>query len=105
MTVDLALEYIPRRMQELGYGCEYHIRFRHFRLLPGAVEKLAAFNQLFILVEPPEDVTVESDTGLFNVAEDGSNEMQYEHRGNITITNNSALSAHTRMIQVIPKYQ
>ena len=34
MTVNLALEYIPRRMQELGYRADYYIRFRHFVLQP-----------------------------------------------------------------------
>ncbi len=105
MTIALALEYIPRRMQELGYACNYHLRFRHLRLSPGQSRQMTGYNQLVILVEPAYDVTVESDTGFFNMANDRTEELQYEHRGNINITNNSALSSHVRMIQVIPKYQ
>ena len=34
MTIELAIEYIPRRMKALGYGNDYNIRFRHFVLQP-----------------------------------------------------------------------
>jgi len=103
MTVDLAIEYIPRRMCELGYGSSYSLRFRHLRLEPGEVRIEPAYSQLIILVEPPGDVRVESNTGLFDLSEDLSNELQYEHQGEIIITNLSASSGHLRFIQVIPK--
>ncbi|WP_257574605.1 hypothetical protein [Hydrobacter penzbergensis] len=55
-------------------------------------------------MEPPDDVRVESKMGLFDLSEENINELQYEHRGFLNITNLSALTSHLRMIQVIPKY-
>lgn len=103
MTVNLALEYIPRRSCELGYGTLYYIRFRHLLLKPGETRRLSAFGQLFILVEPPNDVRVESNVGIFDLSETMTNELQYEHQGEIIVTNLSPVSSHARFIQVIPK--
>jgi hypothetical protein len=102
MTVNLAIEYIPRRMRELGYADDYHLRFRHIFLQPAEQRVLTSYGQLFLLVEPPDDVRVESDLGLFDLSELGVDEYQYEHRGTITITNLSGLPSHVRFIQVIP---
>lgn len=102
MTINLALEYIPKRIAELGYK-GYHIRFRHFVLQPGEEKFVSAFVHLFYLIEPSNDIKVESDTGLFDLSEDRINELHYEHRGEIYIQNLSPLINHLRMIQVIPK--
>ena len=64
MTTDLALEYIPRRMKELGYGDNYSIQFRHFVLPVMAVINENFPNQLLILIEPSEAIAVKSDTGI-----------------------------------------
>lgn len=103
MTTELALDYIPRRMCEMGYGKHYMIRFRHLRLGPAEERRMHGYNQLYILVEPPDDVTVESDNGYFDVSDDRTNELQYEHQGEIVIVNLSPFSNHVRFIQVIPK--
>ena len=103
MTVNLALEYIPRRMAELGYGCEYHLRFRHLKLGTLETIQLNAFNQLIILLEPPNDVRVESDTGVFDLSDYLLNEIQYEHRGMVKIINQMVMTGNIRFIQVIPK--
>jgi len=102
MTAGLALEYIERRMDELCRQ-DYHLRFRHLRLQPSETRTLLAHIDLFILIEPPTDVRVQSDVGVFDVTEDGANELQYEHRGTIQVTNYSIFASHVRFIQVIPK--
>lgn len=102
MTANLAIEYIARRTRELGQ-CDYHIRFRHLRLRPGEQRTVSLYRGLFILVEPPTDVRVESDTGIFDLSEDLVNELQYEHQGTIVVTNLSVFANHIRFIQVIPK--
>lgn len=104
MTIALALEYIPRRMKELGYGAEYYIRFRHFVLQPNEKLDIDAYNQFYILVEETSDVSVASDFGLFDIAEDNINEQTYEHQGAIEITNYADRINHLRFIQVIPKH-
>ena len=91
-------------MEELGYGQqEYHLRFRHIRL--GSVETilLKAYDQLILLLEPPHDVRVESDTGVFDLSDYLLNEMQYEHRGSVKIINQIAVLGNIRFIQVLPK--
>ena len=95
MTINLALEYIPRRMQELGYKADYYIRFRHLLLQPNEEQTIDAFNQFYYLVEEAENVRVESTT----------NEMQYEHQSKIHITNYLSGINHLRFIQVIPKHK
>jgi hypothetical protein len=105
MTIALALEYIPRRMKELGYGSDYYIRFRHFVLQPTEKIEVDAYNQFFILVEEATDVSIVSDFGLFDIAEENTNEQTYEHQGTIAITNSADRINHLRFIQVIPKHK
>ena len=105
MTVELAIQYIPKRMEELGYGNDYTMRFRHFVLQPKERIKIHADNQLFVLIEPNDAVGVKSDFGLYDVAAINTNEMQYEHQGNIRIRNDASITQHVRFIQLIPKRQ
>lgn len=103
MTTNLALEYIGRRMCELCHGDEYHIRFRHFVLQSAEERAIPAYGQLFILIEPPANLRVESDTGMFDTNYGSANELQYEHQGEIFIANLSPVILHVQFIQVIPK--
>ncbi len=105
MTAALALEYIPRRMKELGYEANYYLRFRHFVLQSGEKLQVDAYNQFFILVEESSDVSVISDFGLFDISESNTNEQTYEHQGLIEITNSADAINHVRFIQVIPKHK
>lgn len=101
MTINLALEYIPRRMKELGYGKAYHIRFRHLLLQAQQILDLDATNQIYLLVEEVEDISVQSDSGTFDLSLSNINEFQYEHQGRITIENQSTQTRHVRFIQII----
>ncbi len=103
MTTDLALEYIPRRMKELGYGDNYTLRFAHLVLQSQEVRQLEASCEFFILVEEPQNVTIDSDMGIFDLGYSATNELQYEHQGIITITNYGNAIVNVRFIQVIPK--
>lgn len=102
MTSDLALDYIKRRMEEMGYGTKYLIRFRHILLKVSEVREITAYNQIFLLIDPMHTIRIESDVGLFDVNEDHANEMQYEHRGRIRITNLSLSPTNARFLQAIP---
>ncbi len=104
MTTEFASDYIQRRMCELGYGSSYTLRFRHLVLQPGEKRNLSVQNQLFVLVGPLCDLRIESNTGVFDLSEDQANELQYEHSGDVYITNQSLFINHTRFIQVIPKF-
>jgi hypothetical protein len=102
MTSDLALEYISRRMKEMGYGMDYLIRYRHVLLKVNEVREIVAYNQIFLLIEPIQNIRIESDVGLFDLTEDHANEMQYEHRGRIRIANLSLSLTNARFLQAIP---
>jgi hypothetical protein len=99
MTIAFALEYICRKM----CNCEYSLNFRHLVLQPKETRSFPAHNQSALLIEPSCDVRVESDTGIYDLSEDLANELQYEHSGDILITNYSMFLNHIRFIQVIPK--
>ena len=102
MTSDLALEYISRRMNEMGYSKNYLLRFRHILLKVSEVREITAYNQIFLLIDPMATIRIESDVGLFDVNEDHANEMQYEHRGRIRATNLSLSTTNVRFLQAIP---
>lgn len=102
MTQALALEYIPRRMKELGVNDDYSIRFRHFMLKSEETIVIEADNQFFILTEETTSITITSEMGYYDLSEALSNEQSYEHQGTITLKNNSSYTVHLRFIQVIP---
>jgi hypothetical protein len=101
MTGELALEYIRRRMAEMGYK-DYLLRFRHLLLRVNETREIIGYNQIFMLVEPAQDIRIESDVGVFDVNEDHANELQYEHRGRIKTTNLSLSPTNVRFLQAIP---
>ena len=101
MTVEFALEYI-RRTICVG---DYSLNFRHLVLQPAEQRDMQAHNEVLLLIEPTKDVKVESDHGLYDLTETLANEMQYEHTGDVRITNHSIFINHVRFIQVIPKNQ
>lgn len=103
MTINLALEYIPRRMAELGHK-NYHIRFRHLVLPALESVEIEAYNHIYLLVEEASDVQVSSELGVFDLSLENSNEMQYEHQALIKITNYAIVTRHIRFIQVIPSF-
>lgn len=104
MTSDLALDYIRKRMYEMGYN-NYLIRFRHLLFRANEVRELTGYNQVYILIEPTANVRIESDVGLYDLSDDHANELQYEHRGLIRITNLSSIINNIRFIQAIPVNQ
>lgn len=104
MNQYLALEYIAERMRELGFENRYSLRFKHLRLQPSETLKLKGSpQQLYVLVEPAEEIRVESHKGIFDLSDDRINELQYEHSGSLTIINQSLLINDVKMVEAIPK--
>ncbi len=104
MTIEFALAYIPRRMIELGVGNNYMLKFRHLIVKPLEELQIPAYNQFYILVDQPQEVSITSEFGIFDLLETNSNEIIYEHQGLITIKNNSTDYYRIRFVQVIPKH-
>ena len=105
MTTSFALEYIPRRMQELGIANNYLLKFRHFVIQPSDSLIIDSYNQYFLLVDSESELTVSSEFGNYDLLDTGINEQQYEHQGKITIANTSKILKHIKFIQVIPRHQ
>jgi hypothetical protein len=104
MTEGLAIELAKRKMEELGNGENYLVRLRHFQIAPVSKVELKADNELFILIAPDEQVKVFSKAGVYNILDNKINEMQYLHRGNICIINQSTKTfIQVKFLQVIPK--
>lgn len=104
MTTNFALEYIPRRMQEIGVNNNYLLKFRHLVIQPNDVVIVDAYNEYFLLVQAGNDLNVKSEFGVYDLFDTGINEQQYEHQGKITITNTSKILKHIKFIQVIPRH-
>jgi hypothetical protein len=105
MYLAFALDHIPRRMRELGFGDSYLTRYRHFLVEDQKVIEINADNQYWFFIEP-ENMHIESERGVFDLADISINIQQHEHSGKIIIAN---LAAKTDLwvlfIQVIPQHK
>lgn len=104
MNTGFAIDYIPRRMRELGFH-EYLTRWRYFQIDAGASLHIDADNEFFILINPNRNISVRSKFGVFDLSDNAINEMQYEHRGKIDVMNNSRTVLMVLFIQVIPNHK
>ncbi len=105
MKEGTAIEIIERKMCEMGQK-NYLIRYRHFQVHPGETLIVQATNQFFALIAPSTPIKVESKAGIYDLEDAGINEMQYLHRGKITIENTSQKQiAHIKFIQAIPTHK
>lgn len=102
MVKELISEYIRSRMEKLNYGTDYYIDFRHIVLQPGQHKDIEAYNELYVLVEPVDNVNVKSDFGMFDLSFDRIDELQYVHQGFISIHNYAPTLSHVQFVQVIP---
>lgn len=103
MNFELALEYIARRMAELGYGTNYHIRLRYLTLSAIETKILEAFNQLIIIIDAAYNLKIESEMGVFDWTDYNIKDFLFEHTGLITLTNKQEGPVRLQYIQVIPK--
>lgn len=104
MNIAFALDYIPRRMKELGHGENYLTRYRHVRVEDKATVKIKATNQLLLFITPEDlGVVVKSTRGVLNLTDYSINEQQHEHSGLVEITNNTGQNIYALFIQVIPQ--
>jgi hypothetical protein len=86
----------------MGNGKNYLLRFRHLLLQGSETRELTAYNQVLILIEPANNIKIESDVGVYDLNESFANELQYEHRGRIKILNLSPVPTNVRFLQAIP---
>lgn len=104
MTEGTAIEIAKKMMLELGIGDDYIFRYRHFQIAPQKEVKIKGYNELYILLHPEADLKAYSKAGIYNIQDKGINEMQYVHRGYITLINQGkGAYLQVKVLQVIPK--
>lgn len=101
MELVFALDYIPRRMKELGFE-DYAVRYRHIRVLDKSSMTIEGQNQIWLAINPSTLLTIRSKAGIFKWNDKSINEQQYEHRGKITVVSDSSAVIYQLFIQVIP---
>ncbi|NOQ75641.1 MAG: hypothetical protein GQ574_26775 [Crocinitomix sp.] len=102
MNEGTAITIAEHKMKELGVGDNYILRYRHFRLDPNEVREIKGENHLYILTYPFNDIKISSKAGVYDLKDDGINELQYVHRGVIRIENKSGVRLDAKFIQAIP---
>ncbi len=106
MNTDLALALIESRMRDMGHKQEdYYMNFKHCVLQSGEIREIEAYNEFYFLEHDPDDVNIRSDFGFYDLSNAKSNELKYEHQGQITLQNLSSLTNHVRFIQVVLKHK
>lgn len=104
MNIAFALDYIPRRMKELGYGENYLTRYRHVRVEDKSSITINAYNQLLLFISPEGlNINIKSSRGIYNLSDYTINEQQHEHSGAVAISNNTGQDQYMVFVQVIPK--
>ncbi len=101
----LAIEFARNKMQELGIGNRYLLRYRHLQLDPSHNLTLEGENDVWILLNQYPYARVISRTGIYDMQDKDINEMQYVHSGNVFITNTDKVQLHIKFLQVIPIHQ
>jgi hypothetical protein len=100
MTEQFILQYVPLRIQQLGYS-NYHLRPRDLIIEAGGKVELPAYNELFFIVGEPPGVIVESDYGVYDSTDDPVLESIHVHKGEIKISNPGIEKRRIKLIQVI----
>lgn len=104
MTEGLAIEIAKQMMQEQGVGDQYIFRFHHYQIAPLRKLEIKGHNELIILIRPDQQLKAYSKAGIYNLLDTRINEMQYLHRGIVTLINQSKeMQLQVKLLQVIPK--
>ena len=86
MNIAFALDYIPRRMNELGYGENYITRYRQISLDTKFPTVINAYNQLLLFIDPVDGIQVKSKRGVLNYSDTTVTEQQHEHSGKVVVS-------------------
>lgn len=103
MDSTLAIQIRNDRIKALGGEQNCFLQFRPFILDANQTIRLDGPNQFFILVADNSEITIYSDFGIYDISNPVTNEITYEHQGEIIITNFSPYRSHVQFYQIIPK--
>jgi hypothetical protein len=100
MSEQFILDFIPRRIEELGYK-DFKIRYRDFLVEENSSKTILAYNSLYFLAGDPQGVVIESYYGLYDTINFEAEDNIHQHRGEIVITNPGTDKKRIKFIQVI----
>ncbi len=100
VRAELILGYLPHRIKQLGFS-QYNIRYRDFLVAAETTKELSAYNELYFIVDSPQDLKVESDYGIYDTTGEYVSENTHQHRGAVKITNPTDTARKIEFIQVI----
>lgn len=100
MSEDFAIRYAPRRVRERGFS-RYRLVFQDLNLKKRQHIELAAYNEIWFLVEADSGICVSSDYGEYNYRNKNLSENIHEHADWIIIKNTVNEPQKVRFIQVI----
>lgn len=96
MQAELIIPFIERRVRELGFT-RYILEYEQLELAGQSTQTLSAYNNLYVLVDTPKFLAIESDLGRYN--QGGKN--IHEHRGLISLTNRDTNPIWVSFVKVI----
>ncbi len=103
MTEELAIRYAPQRVQERGFET-YRLVFQDLNLEPKQELQLAAYNEIWFLIEADSGISISSDYGEYDYNNPKLSENIHEHADWIEVKNQSDESKKVKFVQVILKY-
>lgn len=102
MTEELAIRYAPQRVQERGFQT-YRMVFQDLNLEPKQEIQLAAYNEIWFLIEAESGISISSDFGEYDYNNPKLSENIHEHADHIEIKNQSDELKKVKFIQIILK--
>lgn len=103
MTTDYVLAYVPRKMRELGVNENYALAFRELVIKPNGEITIDAQGQYYFFVGGfTSNVSIKSETGVYDLTISSINESIHEHTGKIKITSRTSEILHLQFVVVIP---
>jgi|GEM_PF-445131 len=103
MTSEFVLAYVARKMRELGVGDNYTLAFREMIVGKTETITISAPDHFYYLIDGfVPQLRITSDMGFYDLEEPGTNELQHEHTGTITISNKEIDPIRLQFIVAIP---
>ena len=100
MREELAVHYVPQRVQERGFQ-RYRMVFQDLNLAPRQEMTFAAYNEIWFLLEAESDISIRSDFGEYDYSNSKLSKNMHEHADRIEIQNQSDQTRKVKFIQVI----
>lgn len=100
MSEAFALEYMERKLKQLGYK-NYHLRYRDIALKQDSIEQIEAYNDLYCVLGEPQGVYIESSYGMYDATGAYNRDNIHLHRGEIRINNTNLEMIRIKFLQAI----